>query len=77
MLPLLFLSLTLALLFQFLVTIDPCMVISVPVAINPCIVIWFKHILFMTEHDKGLGRAKKLRLALSKTHTHAHIICLH
>ena len=20
---------------------------------------WFKHILFMTEHDKGLGRAKK------------------
>ena len=21
---------------------------------------WFKHILFMTEHDKGLGRAKKL-----------------
>ena len=31
--------------------------------------IWFKHILFMTEHDKGLGRAKKLCLALSKTHT--------
>ena len=30
---------------------------------------WFKHILFMTEHDKGLGRAKKLCLALSKTHT--------
>ena len=29
----------------------------------------FKHILFMTEHDKGLGRAKKLCLALSKTHT--------
>ena len=28
-----------------------------------------KHILFMTEHDKGLGRAKKLCLALSKTHT--------
>ena len=27
---------------------------------------WFKHILFMTEHDKGLGRAKKLCLALSK-----------
>ena len=26
----------------------------------------FKHILFMTEHDKGLGRAKKLCLALSK-----------
>ena len=21
---------------------------------------WFKHILFMTEHDKGLGRATKL-----------------
>ena len=36
---------------------------------------WVKHILFMTEHDKGLGRAKKLCLALSKTHTHAHIIC--
>ena len=35
--------------------------------------IWFKHILFMTEHDKGLGRAKKLCLALSKTHTHMHI----
>ena len=30
---------------------------------------WFKHILLMTEHDKGLGRAKKLCLALSKTHT--------
>ena len=26
---------------------------------------WFKHILFMTEHDKGLGRAKKLCLGLS------------
>ena len=26
---------------------------------------WLKHILFMTEHDKGLGRAKKLCLALS------------
>ena len=24
--------------------------------------LWFKHILFMTEHDKGLGRAKKLLL---------------
>ena len=24
---------------------------------------WFKHILFMTEHDTGLGRAKKLCLA--------------
>ena len=22
--------------------------------------VWFKHILFMTEDDKGLGRAKKL-----------------
>ena len=21
--------------------------------------VWFKHILYMTEHDKGLGRAKK------------------
>ena len=31
---------------------------------------WFKHILFMTEHDKGLGRDKKLCLALSKTRTH-------
>ena len=31
--------------------------------------VWFKHILFMTEHDKGLGRAKKLCLAHSKTHT--------
>ena len=31
----------------------------------------------MTEHDKGLGRAKKLCLALSKTHTRAHISCLH
>ena len=39
--------------------------------------IWFKHILLMTEHDKGLGRAKKLCLALSKTHTHVHAICLH
>ena len=26
---------------------------------------WFKHILFMTKHDKGLSRAKKLRLAHS------------
>ena len=26
---------------------------------------WFKLILFMTEHDKGLGTAKKLCLALS------------
>ena len=33
---------------------------------------WFKHILFMTEHDKGLGRAKKLCLALSKTHTYTY-----
>ena len=32
-------------------------------------VYWFKHILFMTEHDKGLGRAKKLCLALSKSST--------
>ena len=40
-------------------------------------IVWFKHILFLTEHDKGLGRAKKLCLALSKTHTHAHIVCLH
>ena len=24
---------------------------------------WFTHILFMTEHEKGLGRAKKLCLA--------------
>ena len=28
--------------------------------------LWFKHILFMTEHDKGLSRAKKLCLVLSK-----------
>ena len=34
-----------------------------------CFGAWFKHILFMTEHDKGLDRAKKLCLALSKTHT--------
>ena len=26
---------------------------------------WLKHIFFMTEHDKGLGKAKKLCLALS------------
>ena len=26
---------------------------------------WFKHILFMTEYAKGLGRAKKVCLALS------------
>ena len=34
---------------------------------------WFKHILFMTEHDKGLGRAKKLCLALSKIGTSFHL----
>ena len=27
---------------------------------------WFKHILFMAEHNKGLGRADKICLALSK-----------
>ena len=37
---------------------------------------WFKHILFMTEHDKGLDRAKKLCLCCSLKHTHAHIIQL-
>ena len=36
------------------------------------IVIWFKHILFMAEHDKGLDRAKKLCLAISK----AYFCCL-
>ena len=30
----------------------------------------FKHILFMTEHEKGLSRAKKLCLAVSITNTH-------
>ena len=45
--------------------------------VNSIFLFLFKHVLFMTEHDKGLGRAKKLCLALSKTHTHAHIICLH
>ena len=31
---------------------------------------WFKHILFMTEHDKGLGRTKKLWLALLRVNAH-------
>ena len=34
---------------------------------------WLKDILFVTEYDKGLGRAKMLCLALSKTHTHTHM----
>ena len=32
--------------------------------------IWFKHILFMAEHEKGLGRAKRLCLALSMLTLH-------
>ena len=30
----------------------------------------------MTEHEKGMGRAKKQCVALSKTHTNAYIIGL-
>ena len=30
-----------------------------------CICPWFKHIFFMIEHEKGLGRAKEICLALS------------
>ena len=35
---------------------------------------WFKHILFMTQHDKALGRAKIAMFSpLQNTHTHMHI----
>ena len=32
----------------------------------------FKQIFFATEHEKGLGRAKKLCLALSITHARTY-----
>ena len=31
--------------------------------------VWFKHILLITRHDKGIGESKKLCLALSMTYT--------
>ena len=44
------------------------MILMILISREKCaLYIWFKHILFMTEHDKGLGRAKKLCLALSST----------
>ena len=34
---------------------------------------WFKHILFITRHDKRIGQRKKLRLALSK---HSYMVAI-
>ena len=75
----LFVYLLLFFLFWFVLFFggDVCLIVLLFFGIRGCLFVWFKHILFMAEHDKGLGRAKKLCFALSKTHTHAHIICLH
>ena len=38
-----------------------------------CADFWFQHILFMTGHERGVGRAKKLCLAPRKMHTRTHV----
>ena len=36
---------------------------------------WFKHILYLTEHEKGFGKAKKLCLApLHSTYMHLLLV---
>ena len=49
-------------LLKFLKTFSPDIAVSFNILCRKCLgyTNWFKHILFITRHDKGIGQSKKL-----------------